>query len=425
MRIKWKMAVLFCIINVLLLTGCGTETVSEPVQETEEEVAIPVVFRVDPDTNLSDNESFVKDFNEVFAGQYRMEAQWLTESDSGYRSKLKQWNVLDQMPVLITDVGFDYDFYRILAENDRLVDLRPWMEASDFWMEAMNPDVLEDITEEDGSIYLAPLGSSIHTYAGIIYNEEMLRSVGYKTFPETWEEFFVCLEKLQDAGITPLALHGSGSYWAPMLIATAYLMSTEEGREFLATSFPDSYENDSVRDMFLMLKKLFNYTFEDALSIGFDQAAERFRGGEAAIIANGKWMFDSMTPVNLQKMRFARFPGNVLMNAPRMSAWAVTAGYSDKITEGAVKALEFRIQREQEDMQALIAGRADNPLEASYVETVQQEHTVMPNYQLQWEQEIQNEFFTEYLTQYLQETITVDNLILMMNQRLNMIQNRK
>ena len=120
MRIKWKMAVLFCIINVLLLTGCGTETVSEPVRETEEEVAIPVVFRVDPDTNLSDNESFVKDFNEVFAGQYRMEAQWLTESDSGYRSKLKQWNVLDQMPVLITDAGFDYDFYRILAETMKL-----------------------------------------------------------------------------------------------------------------------------------------------------------------------------------------------------------------------------------------------------------------------------------------------------------------
>lgn len=425
MWIKWRIAVLFGIMNALLLTGCGQKSAPEPVQETEMEVEIPVIFRVDPETNLSDNEQFVEDFNEAFAGQFKMEAEWLTESDSGYRSKLKQWNVLDQMPVLITDAGFDYDLYRILAENDRLVDLRPWMESSDFWMDAMNPDVLEDITEEDGSIYLAPLGSNIHTYAGIIYNEELLQSVGYDSFPETWEEFFTCLKKLKAAGITPLSLHGSGSYWAPMLIATAYLMSTEEGSDFLYTGFPDSYDNEAVRDMLLMLKELFEYTYEDALSIDFDQAAERFQNGEAAIIANGKWMFDSMTSENLQTMRFARFPGNVLMNSPRMAAWAVTTGYSEEITEGAAKALEFRIQCEQEDMQKLIDGGASNPLEASYVETVQMEHTVMPNYQLQWEQEIQNEFFTEYLAMYLQGEITVDNFILMMDQRVNVIQNRK
>ena len=69
MWIKWRIAVLFCIVNALLLTGCGQKTASEPVQETEEEVVVPVVFRVDPETNLSDNEQFVEDYNEAFVGQ--------------------------------------------------------------------------------------------------------------------------------------------------------------------------------------------------------------------------------------------------------------------------------------------------------------------------------------------------------------------
>lgn len=424
-RTRWKMILWLGLMHMLLLTGCSGQKVYEEAETENPEVVIPVTFRVDPVTNQSDNQQFVDDFNQAFAGQYRMEAQWLTESTSGYRNILKQWNVLDELPVLITDAGFDYDFYRNLAENGRLVDLRPWMEESDFWMDAMNTDVLADCTEEDGSIYLSPLGSSIHTYAGIIYNEEILRSAGYEQFPETWEEFFQCLADLKSAGITPLALHGSGTYWSPMLIATAYLYSTESGREFLVGEFPDSYQNEEMRDMFLMMKELYEYTFSDALEIDYDQAAERFEQGEAAMIANGKWMFDTMPENNLQTMRFAMYPGSVMMNAPRMSAWAVTEGYSEEVTEGAVKALEFRIQSEQHDMKALLTGAADSPLMESYVETVQQEHSVMPNYQLQWEQEIQNEFFTEYLPGYLQGDITIDNFLLMMDERVSVIRSKK
>lgn len=416
---------MICFSGIILLNGCSGKENTEPQSQTEIETVIPVVFRVDPETNLSDNEPFVEEFNRTYAGQYRMEPEWLTESDNGYRNKLKQWNVLDEMPVLITDAGFDYDLYQIFRKNDRLINLRPWMEQSEFWMEAMNPDVLEEITEEDGSIYLSPLGSSIHTYAGIIYNEQLFHEAGIYDFPNTWDEFWECLEQLKDKGITPLALHGSGSYWVPMLFATAFLSGTEDGEQFLKESFPQSYQNGPVRDMFLMMKDMYEYTFEDALEIDYDQAAERFRNNQAAMIANGKWMFDSMTETNLRNMRFVRFPGMILMNSPRMGAWAVTEGYSEKITEGAIKALEFRILCEQRDMKKLIADGGSSPLEASYVYEVQQEHSIMPNYQLHWEQEIQNEFFTEFLPMFINGEITVDNFLLMMDERANVIQSRK
>ena len=163
---------------ILTFAGCSRES-EKIVEESEWEiVSVPVVFRVDPATNVSENEQFIKDYNEEFEGQYQMEVEWLSESAAGYRNKLKQWNVLDEMPVVIADAGFDNDFYRVLVKDKRLVDLRPYMEASDFWMDSMNEDILAQCTEKDGSIYLSPLSTSIDTYAGIIYNKELLEKVG-------------------------------------------------------------------------------------------------------------------------------------------------------------------------------------------------------------------------------------------------------
>ncbi|MCM1122587.1 MAG: extracellular solute-binding protein [Eubacterium sp.] len=421
-------AILFFFMIALclsILTGCAETRDTAETEKTESEIVIPVIFRVDPETNVSDNKAFADEFNAAYEGEYRMEVEWLTESAAGYRNKIKQWNVLDKLPAVVVDAGFDNDFYRLMVENERLVDLRPYMEQSDFWMDAMNPDILQDSMEADGSIYLSPLGSSVYSYAGIIYHEELLRQAGYEEIPGTWEEFFECLEALRDAGITPLALHGSGSYWVPMLFGTAYMERTQEGKAFLGTDFPDSFQNQSMTDMLEMLKTLYRYSYGDAVEIDYEQAANRFLNGDAAMIANGYWMFETMTEEMKQEMRFAPFPGGVLMNSPRMGAWAVSSGYDKEVVEGAVKVLEFRIKSEQADRDALLNGFAKSPLESSYVETVKRVQTVMPNYQMKWEQEIQNEFFTGYMPVLLAGEITTEEFLLLMDEANAAIGQRK
>lgn len=425
MKRAWLTAWAFIILCVGVLTGCTMQANETVTEEKDDEIAIPVVFRVEPSTNVSDNQNFVDDFNREYAGIYCMDVEWLTESSAGYRNKLKQWNSLDEMPVIITDAGFDYDFYQLLVENHRLVDLKPYMEKSEFWMESMNQDILMDCTEEDGSVYLSPLGSSVYTYAGIIYNEKYLKQAGYDHFPDTWDEFFECLEAIKAMGVTPLALHGSGSYWVPMLLATAYLEKTSEGKEFLAEDFPDSYQNESMEDMLVFFKKLYEYTFDDALQLDYDQASSRFINGKAAIIANGQWMFDVMDGDIKRQMRFASFPGGILMNSPRMGAWAVSKGYDEEITEGAVKALEFRIKCEQESISALLNGEAETLLEKSYAEAIINVSTVMPNYQIKWEQEIQNEFFTEHMPELLEAKIDIKEFLEMMDTKIESIKSRK
>ena len=420
-RRRWSFALLFI---AFLCAGCNREKKTVE-QKQEEPVKIPVVFRVDPATNVSNNLEFVEEFNALYEGEYVVEVEWLTESTAGYRERLKQWNVLDEMPAVITDAGFDYDFYRLLVEERRLVDLRPYMEKSPEWEATFRKEILEECQEEDGAIYLSPLGSPIQSYAGIIYNKELLAQAGYEKFPETWEGFFDCLEKLKAQGIMPLSLHGSGSYWVPMLFATSYIYGTEEGTVFLKEDFPQSYNNESMYELLEVLTTLFEYTFEDAVEIEYDKAAERFQKGEAAIFAKGYWMVEEMPDEIKEQMGFAPFPGNILMNSPRMSAWAVTAGYDEEVTQGAVKLLEYRSQRERENTQRFYAKEDLNSLQEEYVEAVEQSERVMPNYQMKWEQEIQTDLFNEYLPIYLKGEMSKEDFLAEMDKRLEVIRKEK
>lgn len=418
---RWCLAMA---LTLGVLCGCGKE--EQNIEKTEKEpVKIPVVFRIDPATDLSNNQEFVEEFNELYEGEYYVEVEWLTESTAGYRERLKQWNVLDEMPVVITDAGFDYDFYRLLVENHRLVDLRPFLEENEQWKNTFHEEIMEECQEEDGAIYLSPLGSSIQSYAGVIYNKELLVQAGYEEFPKTWEEFWSCLNALKEQGITPLSLHGSGTYWVPMLFATSYLYGTEGGQEFLKEDFPKTYQNDSMEQMMEVLARMYQYSFEDAVDVNYDTAAARFQEGEAAIFANGYWMVEEMQDSVKENMGFAPFPGNVLMNSPRMSAWAVTAGYDKEVTEGAVKLLEYRSLREEKNTEKLTGRIELNSLQTAYVDAVEKAEHIMPNYQLKWEQEIQNSFFNEYIPDYLKGEISTDNFLVEMDNWLKSIQESK
>lgn len=422
---RWKIFFSIILVGIaIFLYGC--EKAPEQLNtQKKASIMIPVVFLIDPATNLSNNQEMVETFNKIYEGQYYIHVEWLTESAAGYREKLKYWNVLDEMPAIITDAGFDYDFYQMMVKNNRLVNLKPYMEASSQWKAAMNPEVLEECTTKQGEIYLSPLANGVQSYAGIIYNKKLLKQAGYETFPKTWKEFWKCLDDLQAKGITPLSLHGSGSYWVSMLMATSYIESTPEGRKFLSEDLPKNYENSSMSELLKMLKRLYTFTFKDSLDIDYDEAAQRFCDGEAAIFANGYWMIQDMPRTVKETMRFAPFPENILMNSPRMSAWAITSGYDEEVIEGAVKFLEYRIQRDLKNTEKLLKGENLNSLEQSYIDTAQSVKNLMPNYQMKWEQEIQNEFFTEYMPQYIDGTIELKQFMKMLNDKITEIQNKK
>ncbi len=408
---KKKTGFLFLLLCLFwcFAAGCG-KTPTDTVKS--EEVVIPAMFCADPGTDQGQYQEMVEGFNEEYKGKYRVEVEWVTATEQAYREKIKVMNALDKLPAIITDAAFNAELYENMVSNHRFVDLRPYMEQSEEWSQLLEHVAMESLIEEDGGVYLSPLDAGIYSSAGIFYNKDLFREAGITEFPDTWEEFSACMEKLKRKG-TPLALHGGGTYWGAMLIATAYMASEPEGKEFLTETLPASYQNEEMERMLMCLEELYRYTWEDALELEFSDAAERFYNGDAAMIANGFWMMEEMPREVKEHTGFASFPGNSMMVSLEMSGWAVISGYDDKVTEGAAAFLEYRYRHSK------IAEEAGSPLEAEYWETYEKISSFVPNYQLKWKDSIQNDFFSQMIPKLLEGSVSREEFMEQMEMQQN------
>lgn len=366
-----------------LLAGCREAPKERKAQQ--QEVEIPVIFQIDPASDHKNNEELAEAFNQEYEGRYQIRVQWLFDTTSAYRAQIKLLNVTDDLPAVMTDVAFSPGFSLLLEEAGRLVDLGPILEEDKQWREWIDKEVLEPCYEEDGSLYIMPISSNCFSYSGIFYNKELFARAGIEEFPDTWEEFWRCAKKLEGAGITPLALHTEGTGWASMLLATAYIGTSDEGREFLSQRLPESY-NGFGRQMGEVLGKAFSYTTTEGINQDFDTAYEQFVREDAAMLPNGYWMMGMLDKKLAQKVGFAPFPENVLVVSPQMSGWAVAASYPEEVRQGAVEFLRFRswLARTQAEDFLDEQRTPSSDLERDYIQAIKESHRTVANYQIQW-----------------------------------------
>ena len=116
-----KCWMLSLILLTVLLQGCGKENPTEQMK-TKEAVVIPVIFRVNPENNIGEYQDMVNEFNRLYEGQYYVEVEWMTDTASGYREKIKTLNALDKLPAIITDACFDRNFYELCIANGRFIN---------------------------------------------------------------------------------------------------------------------------------------------------------------------------------------------------------------------------------------------------------------------------------------------------------------
>lgn len=390
---------LLAVVSVfaVLSTGCARET--EETSAEKQEVTIPMILTVDSSTGIKNEEKLVEAFNEAYEGVWQVEVDWVMETEEEYRQNLKRQNVTDTLPAVITDLRMLPSFYHMMIQDERIEDLSAWINEDEEWKAMIEPAVLEACSEEDGSIYLAPLSTAAFSCSGVFWNEELFAAAGISSFPQTWEEFWECCETLEAHGITPLALHTEGTAWAPMLFATAELAQSEEGATFMKELYPDSYQNACGIQLAETLKRLFEYTTEDALYTDFDVSYENFFSGKAAMIPNGYWMMDQIPEEWTGKVRFSPFPGNKLISSPETFGWAVVSGYSEEVKEGAVEFLKFRTKLNLEEKEELFSSSAEEliPAEQDYIKAYQENPQIVPNYQVKWNSILQEEVLGEAL----------------------------
>lgn len=390
-----RAALLF--LSAAMMAGCAGNP--EYTEADSGEVSIPVILIVDSSTGIRNEEELINTFNETYEGTWQADVEWIMETEEEYRQNLKRQNVTDTLPAVITDLRMLPAFYDMMIQDERIEDLTPLIYGDEEWKAMIEPSVLESCSEEDGKIYLGPISTAAFSCSGIFWNEELFAQAGIRSFPETWEEFWDCCEKLKSHGITPLALHTEGTAWAPMLLATAEAASTAEGEEFMKQLYPETYRNETGVRIAGTLERLFSYTTEDALYSDFDVSYENFFSGKAAMIPNGYWMMDQIPEGWREKTRFAPFPENRLISSPETFGWAIVSSYSDEVKEGAAALLKLRTRLDMEKREALLDREEEAliPAERDYIRAYKNNPKLVPNYQVKWNSILQEETLAEAL----------------------------
>lgn len=417
---------IFCIISLGECSSSDIDKIKDNGEYTKE-IVIPVIFLVDSATNTRNNEDLVNSFNEKYKGKYKIEVEWMSGTASSYRSRIKMLNATDELPAIITDVRFSPEFYQLMIDSNRLLDIRPYIENDIEWKNSFEPEVLESCTEKDKTMYLSPMSSSDFSYSGVFWNKRLFAEAGIYSFPKTWDEFWTCCEKLSEKGIIPLSLHTAGTAWAPMLFSTASLGASSEGREFMKMRLPEDYNNKSGRELVKNLKRLFAYTTEDSLNRDFDVAFEHFLKGETAMLPNGYWMLVQMNEDWKDKIGFAPFPENAVIISHEMSGWSITTSYSKEVQEGALLFLKYRTLKSQEENKDFLYANVQQKtcLEKDYINVVKGNPIMVPNYQMQWNPILQQEVFTSKIPQLVNGTITEEEFINFMNESVTEFEKEK
>lgn len=413
-RIVYK---LLCILlPVLLLTGCGQKQPEETAQ-ADETIEIPMILTVSPSSGKKSEQELVDAFNSAYRGKYHIAVEWIMETEEEYRQNLKRLNVTDKLPAVITDLRMLPSYYQLMIEDHRIVDLAPYIEADPEWKQMIEPVVLSGCSEADGSVYLSPISTAAFSCSGIFWNEELFAQAGIEEFPQTWEEFWTCCEKLQAKAITPLGLHTEGTGWSAMLLATAEMADSEEGAAFMNELYPSSYQNDCIYHMADTLQKLYKYTTKDAMNADFDVAYNNFVAGKVAMVANGYWMIDQLPDEMRDKVRFSPFPGNKLVSSPETFGWAVVDSYSDEVKQGAIEFLKFRTKENQKLKEELFAQDTDaSRLLQDYIRAYRGRPQIVPNYQVKWNSVLQERTLSEALPALAQKKITQADFVRMLSE---------
>ncbi len=148
------------------------------------------------------------------------------------------------------------------------------------------PEDLIDLVSKDGDIYSVPV--NIHRGNVLWYNTSVFEESGVEP-PKTFDEFFAAADKLQEAGVTPLALGDKEPWTATHLFETALLgtLGADDYKKLFTGEL--SFSDPKVKEAAENFKKMLSYVNEDHSSRNWQDASQLVADGEAAMNVMGDW----------------------------------------------------------------------------------------------------------------------------------------
>lgn len=167
---------------------------------------------------------------------------------------------------------------------DKMQPLNDFFEEQE-WMDKFPQDLI-DMVSKDGNIYSVPV--NIHRGNVMFYNMSVFEEHNIE-IPKTFDEFFAVADKLQEAGVTPLAL-GDKEAWTATQIFENILLGVLGPEDYTALFNGEiSFTDERVVEAAEIFKKTLGYVNEDHASRNWQDASQLVGDGEAAMINMGDW----------------------------------------------------------------------------------------------------------------------------------------
>lgn len=234
-----------------------------------------------------------------------------SQSDEGAFNNILSTNIASgDMPNIFRIQGVanlaDY------IDNGMILDVAPYLEEDQEWGGGFTEGSLTyyQVPGYEGT-YAVPMESGL---IGVYYNKDLFSQAGIETFPETWDDLLVAIEKLNAIDVTPIAMGAQTTYMAGHLHDQIFYKwaGTEAAKQL--GSRDKKWTDEDVVQTLQYVKDLIDAEAFDPSAAGIQDnvALAQFQQGEAAMMITGPWNIGTFndpaeTPV-AESIDVAKFP---------------------------------------------------------------------------------------------------------------------
>jgi raffinose/stachyose/melibiose transport system substrate-binding protein len=294
------------VISAFFLTACGTTATQAPTA-TAEPVVITWWHISTKDPALSDWQKMADDYT---AAHPNVKIEITVLENEAFKTKLATVMQSGEVPDIFQSWGGGGLQEQIDA--GLLKDITAELDANNGeWRNSFASGALA-VFSSDSKNYGVPWDMGM---VGWWYNKDLFTQAGIENTPTTWEEFLTDVQKLKDAGITPISL-GEGDSWTGMHI-WSYLATRIGGKAAFdaAASGTGSFEDPAFVQAGVELKRLIDLEpFQSGyLGATHDEMQATFGNGKAAMELSGQWApsvekANSADGVGVQNLGMFNFP---------------------------------------------------------------------------------------------------------------------
>ncbi|MBI9102288.1 MAG: extracellular solute-binding protein [Spirochaetales bacterium] len=268
--------VLILTIALLLTTGLFAGG-QQDAMDKEVVLKWPTIW-VGEDSKAATVAALVDEFNEMYAGKYKVEIEANPDYDA-YRNKLNSQIAAGVVPDLFVfnPDPTSFAFY----EGDLLMDFSDELAGS--WGDDFVSGAVANATRS-GAVKSIPYEVG---YTPVWYNMDIFKAAGLSDIPKTYDEFFNACEKIKAAGFIPTSqMTGGTNAWTSQLWFS-HIAASLGG--------PSVWEKPITDPVFVKAAEILQMMYADGNTskdaVGGDAgvAGGHFLAGRSAMFINGPW----------------------------------------------------------------------------------------------------------------------------------------